>query len=138
MRFPCCSVNHRLPSGPEVISAGKPPDVGTGNSVTVPVMVIRPILLTPASVNQRLLSGPTAIPATSCVTPVGSSVIVPDGVIRPILPELYSTNQTFPAGPATIPNGSELAVGTGYSVIVPEASFRAHRKPISELRKYPE
>ena len=34
--------------------------VGTGNSVTTPAVVIRPILLPLISVNQRLPSGPAA------------------------------------------------------------------------------
>ncbi len=57
------------------------------NSVTTPAGVIRPIL--PASsVNQRLPSGPAAIPCGKLpgVIPAEYSVTVPVGVIRPIRP----------------------------------------------------
>ena len=55
------SVNQRLPSGPAAIPNRPLPAVRTGNSVTTPAVVIRPILLPPPSVNQRLPSGPAAI-----------------------------------------------------------------------------
>ena len=50
-----------------------------------PAVVIRPILLASSSVNQRLPSGPAAIPAGRC-RPVGmgNSVMTPAVVIRPI------------------------------------------------------
>src|SRR5690348_8637449 len=35
------SVNHKLPSGPCVISTGKPPDVGMGKPVITPAVVTR-------------------------------------------------------------------------------------------------
>ena len=44
MLLPPCSVNHRLPSGPAVIPIGSPSPVGRGNSVTVPLVVARPML----------------------------------------------------------------------------------------------
>ena len=53
---------------PEVaVRAGRDPDgmlpaVGMANSVTMPAVVIRPILLHRFSVNQRLPSGPAVIP----------------------------------------------------------------------------
>jgi len=58
---------------------------GSAYSVFVPPVVILPILLVPASVNQRLPSGPDVIPYG--LLPVGSgySVMVPLGVIFPIL-----------------------------------------------------
>ena len=43
--LPLYSVNQRLPSGPAAIPYGRLPAVGTGNSVTTPAVVIRPILL---------------------------------------------------------------------------------------------
>ena len=61
------SVNQTLPSGPAAICAGLLLAVGIGNSVTTPLVVIRPILYVIAggkplfSVNQRLPSGPAAI-----------------------------------------------------------------------------
>ena len=62
------------------------PAVGTGNSVIVPRVVIRPILLAPNSVNHRFPSGPAAM-RSGVLSAVGrgNSVIVPAGVIRPIL-----------------------------------------------------
>src|SRR5260221_2846211 len=56
------SVNQRLPSGPAAMSFGWLLAVGTGNSVMVPLGLMRPIWLPPCSVNQRLLSGPAVIP----------------------------------------------------------------------------
>jgi hypothetical protein len=75
-----------------------------GNSLTVPPGVIRPILLPVASVNQRLPSGPAAIPfgLLPPEMPVENSVTAPLGVIRPILLELNSVNQRLPSGPAAI------------------------------------
>src|SRR5207248_1326175 len=56
------SVNHRLPSGPTVMPWGKLFAVGIGNSVIVPVDVIRPILLPLDSTNHMLPSGPSVMP----------------------------------------------------------------------------
>ena len=66
------SVNHRFPSGPEVMPPGGQPFAeDTGNSVIVPVGVMRPMLLDvalsgwegshDAHVNHRLPSGPTVM-----------------------------------------------------------------------------
>src|SRR5579884_1728628 len=49
---------HRLPSGPLAISVGAAKVVGRGNSVSVPVGVMRPMRLRPDSVNHRLPSAP--------------------------------------------------------------------------------
>ena len=57
------SVNHSAPSGPAVISSGPLGFVGSGYSVIVPPVVIRPILWPFSSVNHRAPSGPTVIPA---------------------------------------------------------------------------
>ncbi len=57
------SVNHRLPSGPAVISTGSAPGVSIGNSTISPSGLIRPILFATRSVNQRLPSGPAAMPS---------------------------------------------------------------------------
>src|SRR5262249_1957962 len=63
-RIACCSMNHRLPSGPPVIPPG--PDIvpGNWNSVNTPAGVMRPILLASKrpSVNHRFPSGPVVIP----------------------------------------------------------------------------
>ncbi len=77
------------------------------NSVTTPAGVIRPIRLPSNSVNQRLPSGPAAIPVGRAAggDAGGNSVTTPAGVIRPIrLPE-NSVNQRLPSGPAAIPCG---------------------------------
>jgi hypothetical protein len=54
------SVNHTLPSGPDVIPSGQLP-AGNEYSVTVPEVVILPILSVSRSVNHRLPSGPDVI-----------------------------------------------------------------------------
>src|SRR5260370_8431521 len=68
---PNASVNQRLPSGPVVIPHGPLLDAGRGNSVMVPLGVMRPILLLlpSSSVNQRLPSGPVVIPPRPPSTP---------------------------------------------------------------------
>src|SRR5438874_817067 len=88
---------------------------------------MRPILLAPPSVNQRLPSGPV----TTSFGPLlsvgrGISVIVPVGVMRPIWLlvhplelETHSVNQRLPSGPAVMPPGELLAVGIGNSVMMP-------------------
>ena len=43
IRLPLFSVNQRLPSGPAAIRKGEPYADGIGNSVTVPLVVMRPI-----------------------------------------------------------------------------------------------
>ena len=82
------------------------PAVGTGNSVIVPLGLIRPILSPLHSINQRLPSGPAVIklgllPAVG----TGNSVILPLGLMRPILFPLHSANQKLPSGPAVIAIG---------------------------------
>ena len=54
--------------------------LGSGNSVTVPDVVMRPILLPVSSVNQTLPSGPDVMPFTVLLTVgIENSVIVPYG-----------------------------------------------------------
>src|SRR6202022_1958484 len=73
------------------------------------------------SVNQRLPSGPAAMPCGALVA-VGTrySVKTPAVVTRAALFPLFSVNQRFPSCPAAMPCGLLLAVGTGYSVKTPE------------------
>jgi hypothetical protein len=52
------------------------------------------------SVNQRLPSGPTEIPAGPIPFLDGDTVMIPAVVIRPILPLKSSVNHRFPSGPA--------------------------------------
>src|SRR5438552_1738643 len=84
--------------------------VGTGNSVKVPPVVMRPILLLDDSVNQRAPSGPVVM-SSGTLTAVGmsNSVKVPSEVIRPIL--LPWVNQRAPSGPVVMPSGPLSAVG---------------------------
>src|SRR5258707_13050011 len=70
-----CLVNHNAPSGPVVMPVGPLPAFGTGNSVTAPAVVMRPILLAKESGNQSAPSGPVVmlwVPPSSVGT--GSSV----------------------------------------------------------------
>jgi hypothetical protein len=55
------SVNRRLPSEPAAMLCGRALAVGIGNSVIVPLVVMRPILLPVCSTNHRLPSGPSVI-----------------------------------------------------------------------------
>jgi len=82
--------------------------VGTVYSVTVPDVVVRPILLVLNSVNQSAPSEPTAMSNGQLLAVgTGYSVIAPVVVIRPILfaVPLYSVNQSAPSGPAVMPIG---------------------------------
>jgi hypothetical protein len=117
------AVNQRLPSGPAVILSGHLKDEVSGNSVTVPTGVIRPILFDRASVNQRLPSGPRVIPAESVYPSgalgTGNVVMIPLGVMRPIRIASPNINQRLPSGPAVIASGGPKAmVGRRKSVMV--------------------
>ena len=79
-------MNHRFPSGPTTMSEENL-KLGSGNSVTTPAVVMRPILLPLSSANHRFPSGPVAMPPGRLVaTGRPNSVIAPAGVIRAILP----------------------------------------------------
>src|SRR6478736_2319963 len=80
---------------------------------------MRPILLPANSVNQRLLSGPTAMPV-GLLAAVGTpnSVMTPAGVMRPIALAVCSVNQRLPSGPATMYCGLAPPVGMANSVKV--------------------
>src|SRR5216684_2952003 len=103
------SVNQRALSGPVVMLVGWLPD-GSGNSLIVPVGVMRPILPLWSSVNQRLPSGPAVMPNKLLRVGTGNSLIWPAGVMRPILPTsvplcrlgIISVNQMAPSGPVVI------------------------------------
>ncbi len=69
-----------------------------------PAGVIRPIWFPWASVNQRLPSGPAAMPQGELpAVGTGYSVMRPRGVIRPILLPWTSVNHMLLSGPAAIP-----------------------------------
>src|SRR5215471_4341661 len=105
-----------------------------GNSVIVPLGVLRPILLPSCSANQRLPSGPTVMPVGPLLA-LGraNSVILPPLVMRPILLLLlhaklesrtHAVNQRAPSGPAVMPVGPLLALGRANSVICPSGAMR--------------
>ena len=88
-----------------------PAEIPVLNSVTTPVVVMRPIRSIPRSVNQRLPSGPAAMPKgfAPAVIPALNSVTAPAGVIRPIGPA-PSVNQRLPSGPAVMEKGKAPGV----------------------------
>src|SRR5258707_466160 len=108
------SVNHRLPSGPVVMAKGKLGAGGTKieNSVIIPLVVMRPILLPKYSVNHSAPSGPCVMPVTPagfcCQVGNANSVIVPEVVRRTILlptpvnPSPNSVNHSAPSGPVVM------------------------------------
>src|SRR5215469_14737078 len=117
------SVNHRLPSGPTVMNAGAVAPVGRGNSVMLPLVVMRPILPAFSSANHRLPSGPAVIPTGPLLAVgMGNSVMVPLVVMRPIWPVSPSVNQRLPSGPDVMKKG---VLGTGNVVTVPAAQAGA-------------
>src|SRR5207253_2620637 len=116
--------------------------VVTGNSVTAPAVVMRPIWSAPASVNQSAPSGPAAMSAGAApaVMPVPNSVSTPAAgtapprpappyaahqtppavVIRPIWSAPLSVNHKAPSGPAAMPTGPAVGpVGVPNSVRTP-------------------
>src|SRR5579864_3983507 len=87
-----------------------------GYSVTVPEVVMRPMLLPFSSVNQSAPSGPVVMPlGLEEGVSTGYSMITPAVVMRPILPT-PSVNQSAPSGPAVIATVKLEGVGIGYSV----------------------
>src|SRR5260370_1307310 len=75
------SINHRLPSGPVVISIGWLVAVGMGYSVKLPEGVTLATLLPKNSVNHRFPSGPAVIPVGWLLAVgMGYSVKLPEGV----------------------------------------------------------
>src|SRR6266516_1163394 len=88
----------------------------------VPLVLITPIWLAPASANQRFPSGPVTIPVGLLLPVVTgySGGIVPLVELLPILLEPYcSVNQRLPSGPEVMPQGLLVLVGTRKSLTVP-------------------
>ena len=82
--------------------------------------------------NQRLPSGPAAIPSgkLSAGMPAENSVTTPAGVIRPIRLPSSSVNQRLPSGPAVISSGALPAVMPAEnSVMTPAVVIRPIRLP---------
>src|SRR5260221_663909 len=102
--FARSSANQRLPSGPGVMPKGALGELGVGNSVIVPLVVMRPTFFPWNSANQRLPSGPAVMSRVPLLgVGIGNSVILPLVVIRPILFPISSVNQRLPSEPAAIP-----------------------------------
>src|ERR1017187_9046748 len=94
-------------------------------SVNPPDVVIRPILLTPFSVNHNAPSGPNAIPKGSLpAVGVEYSVSPPEVVIRPILLPICSVNHNAPSGPDAMDTAPLFDCGMEYSVRPPEVVIR--------------
>src|SRR5258707_1344500 len=92
-----------------------------------PAGVMRPILLAVVllSVNQRLPSGPLAMPmGTLPPVGMGNSVTVPAGGIRPMVLLVVSVNQRLPPGPLAMLWAVAPAVGMGNSLMVPVGVIR--------------
>ena len=70
--------------------------------MTVPVEVMRATRLSPCSVNQILLSGPSVIPTGSAPAANGKTVMAPLVVMRPTKSASASVNHRFPSAPLAI------------------------------------
>ena len=109
--FVPCSVNHRAPSGPTVISAGWLPAVRR-YSVKLPPVVTLPIKSPPRSLNHRLPSGPATMYRGSIPFGTTNVVIVPaPGFMRAIVRPPSLANQRLLSGPSVIPSGRSSAPG---------------------------
>lgn len=91
--------------------------MGMGYSVKLPEVVTLATLSPFCSVNQRLPSGPAAIPNGLLVLGTVYSVKTPAVVTLATLFK-NSANHRFPSGPDAMLSGT-LAVGAAYSVISP-------------------
>src|SRR5947207_15585959 len=97
------SANQSAPSGPAAIPwLERASGFGRGYSVTIPVVVIRPIVLRAAWVNHNAPSEPAAMAVGMPQHGIPYSVITPLVVIRPIRLGRSSVNHRAPSGPATI------------------------------------
>ncbi len=93
-------VNHIAPSAPVVIADGNAPVTGSGNSLTSPEVVMRPMRSAAVSVNHNAPSGPVAIPnGPDFGVGTANSVTSPSVVIRPMRWAWYSVNHNAPSGP---------------------------------------
>jgi hypothetical protein len=108
------------------MASGSLSAVGIANSLIEPLGVIIPILFPFRSVNQRLPSGPGAIPSGRAFS-VGivNSAIEPLGVIIPIFSPRYSVNHRSPSGPGASPAGALSPVGIENWLIVPSGKAMA-------------
>ena len=101
--------------------------VGIGNSVIVPLVVMRPILLPCSSVNHSAPSGPNTIDhgrGIRLLVGRANSVMAPVVVMRPILLPKNSVNHSAPSGPAVIALGLVEGEGIGNVVTTPSVAIR--------------
>jgi hypothetical protein len=105
------------------------------NSLKLPAVVIRPILLPPVSTNHSAPSGPTAIPwgPLPAVGTTKSLVMTPLVVMRPILSPPASVNHSAPSRPATMLSGKLFAVGMVNSVTTPAVVIRPILLPVASV-----
>src|SRR5206468_1150724 len=112
------------------------PTVGAGLLTVSGRTASRPMLFPPSSTNQRLPSGPAAMPKRGLLVAVrGNSSIWPPGVIRPTSFPVVSVNQRLPSGPTVIPRGPPLRVGIGNSVMTPRVVIRPILFPPSSVNQ---
>src|SRR5437762_203507 len=112
------------------------PTVGAGLLTVSGRTASRPMLCPPSSTNQRLPSGPAAMPKRGLLVAVrGNSSIWPPGVIRPTSFPVVSVNQRLPSGPTVIPRGPPLRVGIGNSVMTPRGVIRPILFPPSSVNQ---
>src|SRR6266852_2867546 len=119
------STNQRAPSDPAVIAVGAPWPESGGNSWTRWPGVIMPIVPWFCSVNHRLPSGPTVMPALLPEAACASLTRTPAAVISPILPPLApcSVNQRWPSGPEARAGGMRPDVTGKVVATVPAGAF---------------
>jgi hypothetical protein len=116
------SVNQRRPSGPVVIRYGFEE---TGNSVIDPFGVMRPIRSVAISMNHKLPSDPSVIPAGELLgVGSGNSVITPAVVMGATALPLFSVNHRLPSGPAVVIDGG---LGDLNIVKLPDGVMREHQ-----------
>src|SRR5579862_9063426 len=81
--------------------------VGIVKYVDTPVVVMRPIELSPVSVNQIAPSGPAVMPSgKSAPAPIGNVLAVPAVVMRPTALADDSVNHNALSGPEVMSSGS--------------------------------
>ena len=106
--FAWLRVNHRAPSGPAVIAAGKPPAAGRGNSVISPLPVMRPIRSVFISVNHTAPSGPAVMPKGPLSgVGTGKDSASRRAVMRPIRWSRDRVNHSAPSGPGVMTVGRQ-------------------------------
>jgi hypothetical protein len=99
----------------------------------LPLVVIRPILLPPTSVNHRAPSGPEAISCgTLLAVGIANAVMAPDVVMLAILLPPISVNHRLPSGPAMMPPGFPDALN---SVMTPAVVISPILFPLTSVNQ---